>query len=123
MFDTPLSTLPSSIMKWRAPVKRGRGVCARSADEHLGPVVPGGHIPHADLGIGGVEDIGPVAAGVHPAVDHLLGRPLAVGDVFPGGAVAQAEGLRRGKLFGLIVEVKGTKTLSQRIFLNNVFYE
>ena len=70
----------------------GGGVSRRASDlkelpdKHLGPVVAVCHIAYPDLGVGRVEDVGPVAAGVHPGVHHRLSGPLAVGDVFSGGA-------------------------------------
>lgn len=44
-----------------------------------------------------------MAAGVHPGVHNGGGRPLPVGDVFPGGAEGEAEGpdhLERGAIGG-----------------------
>ena len=55
--------------------------------------MPIGHIPHADLRVRGVQNVGPVAAGVHPAVHNGLRCALAVGDVLTGGAEGQAKGL------------------------------
>ena len=43
------------------------------------------------MGIIRVQNIGPVAGGVHPAVDHRLGRGIALGNVFTGTAVGNAE--------------------------------
>lgn len=63
-----------------------------SSDEHLGPVIALGDIAHADLLIGRVQNVGAVAAGVHPAVDDGLGRGVALGDVFSRGAVGKPEG-------------------------------
>ena len=66
---------------------------ASLSDEHLCPVVAIGHVAYADLGERGVKDIGPVAGGVHPGVNHLLGGALAVSDVLPGSAIGDAKGL------------------------------
>lgn len=62
-----------------------------SADEHLGPVVAVGHIADADLGVGGVQDIGTVAGGIHPAIHHCLRGAVALGDVFTGSPEGNAE--------------------------------
>ena len=43
------------------------------------------------MGVIRVQNIGPVAGGVHPAVDHRLGRGIALGNVFTGAAVGDAE--------------------------------
>ena len=43
------------------------------------------------MGIIRGQDVGPVAGGVHPAVDHGLGRGVALGDVFTGAPVGQAK--------------------------------
>lgn len=61
------------------------------SDKHLCPIISAGAIAHADLRIGCVEDIGAMAAGIHPGVHDGGGRPLPVGDVFPSGAVGEAE--------------------------------
>ena len=61
------------------------------SNEHLGPIIPGLVVAHANLGIGAAEDVGPVAAGVHPGADHGGGGALTVGDVLPGGAEGDAE--------------------------------
>lgn len=65
---------------------------AGSADKHLCPIIPAGAIAHADLRIGRVEDVGAMAAGIHPGVHNGGGRPLPVGDVFPGSAIGEAKG-------------------------------
>ena len=62
------------------------------SDKHLRPIIPAGAITHADLCVGRVEDIGAMAAGIHPGVHDGGRRPLPVGDVFPGGAVGEAKG-------------------------------
>ena len=63
------------------------------ANKHLGPVVAVCSISNADLGVGGVQDVGPVTAGIHPGVDHSLGRSLSIGNVFTGSAEGQSKGL------------------------------
>ena len=73
------------------------------SDKHLRPIIPAGAITHADLCVGRVEDIGAMAAGIHPGVHDGGRRPLPVGDVFPGGAEGEAEGsdhLERGAVGG-----------------------
>lgn len=59
--------------------------------EHLGPVVPTGDISHADVGEIGVQNVGPVAGGIHPSVNHRLGGGIALGDVLPGAAEGRTE--------------------------------
>ena len=58
--------------------------CALFGEEHLRPVIAAGHIADADMGVTGIENVCPVAAGVHPAVDHGLGDCVALGDVLTG---------------------------------------
>lgn len=55
-----------------------------SANKHLRPVIAVGHIAYADLGIGPVQDVGAVSAGIHPAIYDCLRSAVALGDVFAG---------------------------------------
>ena len=63
------------------------------ADEHLCPVISAGTITHADLRIGRVEDVGPMAAGIHPPIHNGGGSPIPVGNVFTRGPIGEAKSL------------------------------
>ena len=60
-----------------------QGVGWVSSAEVLDPVV--GDVADAEGGVGWAEDVGAVAAGVHPGFHNGGGGGLAVGDVFAGG--------------------------------------
>ena len=51
------------------------------------------HIAYADLLIRGIQNIGAVAAGIHPCIYHGLWGSLAIGNVFTGRLIGEAEGL------------------------------
>ena len=71
------------------PHRKGRG--AASAGEQLRPVIGPRRIAviaHTNGGLACIENVGAVPGAVHPALHHLLRRPLPPGDVFSGGAKA-----------------------------------